>query len=314
MKKLYTLGFSFLFFISIAHTQIIFEDNFDSYTIGNMLDQNPDVWGVWSGLNNANENIIVTDLYANSGTQSGFIDAGAGPQDVILNLGNQTTGAYELNFNMFIPANKTAYFNIQGLISPTGGAGGGGNGVFNSPNLVFNNTASADGMPGRGGAYPNVDSAVPDYFWEYPEDTWFPIRILFLPDSSTWKMTVNNIALETQDMDADQVVGGIDFYAIDANNEYYVDDFVFQIPDLTAVELTEANILSAYPNPVLDEFVILTEDKVDQVDIYSIIGQKVISISPNVISPRINLAGLQSGSYFVKIKIGDSFKTIKITK
>ncbi len=314
MKKIYLIALAFITIASHLNAQVIFNETFETYDLGDMLNQNTELWGVWSGNNNAAEDIDISDAYANSGTKSGFIGPGQGPQDVLLNLGNKTTGVYQLTFQMFIPTGKTAYFNIQGMLSASGGAGNGGNGIFNSTNLVFNNTQNPAGGPGIGGAYPGINTGDANYVWDYPEAAWFPIVITFYPDSSQWQMSVNNVEIPRQNMDEDMVVGGIDFFAIDANNEYYIDDLVFTEGDLTDVKNQEAKVLSVYPNPVVNELFIQTEEEVNEIVVYDILGQLIMRKQVNIISPSINLSDLRSGTYLLRIVVGDKTKAIKITK
>lgn len=314
MKKCYLIALTFLATAIHLQAQVIFNETFETYDLGDMLNQNTELWGVWSGNNNAAEDIDITDAYSNSGTKCGFIGPGQGPQDVLLNLGNKTTGVYQLTFQMFIPTGKTAYFNVQGMLSATGGAGNGGVGIFNSTNLIFNNAENPAGGPGIGGAYPALTAGAANYVWDYPEAAWFPIVITFYPDSSQWQMSVNNVEIARQTMSEDMVVGGIDFFAFNANNEYYIDDVVFTEGDLTDIKSQEAIVLEVYPNPVVDELFIRTEEEVDELILYNILGQAVIRKQTNQISPSINLGELRSGTYLLKIVIGEKSKTIKISK
>ena len=71
--------FALLFIITSSNAQIIDED-FEGYTLGPMGSQNPSVWGVWSGnTSNLTESITVSNAFASSGSQSGFIGSGPGP-------------------------------------------------------------------------------------------------------------------------------------------------------------------------------------------------------------------------------------------
>ncbi|MFT7450104.1 MAG: hypothetical protein ACI9VN_000817 [Patescibacteria group bacterium] len=318
MKKFYFLFFAALFASMAVNAQLI-DENFDGYTLGDMNDQNPDVWGVWSGSNNGGESIGVSNAFAASGTQSGFIGAGPGPQDAILRMGNiEENGTYELSFNMYIPAGKTGYFNLQGETTNSGGAGGGGAGVFNSSNLVFNNTDSANGMAGLGGAYGNVDDADPTYSWDYPEDSWFLVHILFVisddSDSTGWTMSINDVELEKQDYAADGIIGGIDFFGINANNEYYVDDILFDEVIMINTENPVLRSMKVYPNPVADMLTIETTEQVDEITIYNLLGSPVLNTTPNVLSPVLDMSSFSAGLYMVEVKIGDDTRTIKVTK
>ncbi|MBT0608266.1 T9SS type A sorting domain-containing protein [Aequorivita echinoideorum] len=316
MKKIYLLAFALGAFAFSSNAQII-NDDLESYSLGPVHE---DHWSSWSGDAGA-EDLIIQTAFANSGTQSGVIGPGdvpnGGPQDALLLLGNRTSGTYYLRFQMYIPAGKSGYFNFQGTTTANGGAGTstttGNQGIFNSPNLVFNNAQSASGAPGLGGAYGNIDDADPIYTWTYPEDQWFPVDITFNVDAGLWTMTVAGDEIPSQLFDDENVLGGIDFFAIDPNNEYYIDDVLFDDEVLGTNDFS-ADAFSVYPNPVKDILNISSKAAVDSVVVYDILGKQVLSAQPNAISPKVDMSGLTSGAYLVNVTIGNASKTVKVIK
>ena len=92
-------------------TFAIFEDNIDSYAEG-PVSPNADWWTTWSGTEGGAEDGIVTTEQAASAPNSVLIAEGQ-TQDIVLLLGNQTSGAYRVQWKEYIPAGATAYFNIQ---------------------------------------------------------------------------------------------------------------------------------------------------------------------------------------------------------
>ena len=313
MKKIYSFIIAFAF-IAGAQSQII-DDDFESYDLGQIGAANTDVWSVWSGTPTgpSAEDLTISDVETSSGDRSGFIGPGPGPQDVMLLLGNLTSGDYTLVFNMFIPTGKTGYFNIQGL-TEGGGAGDGGMGVFNSNNIVFNNTESANGAPGLAGFYPNADDPDPTLSWAYPENEWFEISIYFDVSNIQYTMTVDGVDVETQFFNSDSVLGGIDFFAINENNEFYIDDVLF-IEGALNTEDFVTNDFSVYPNPVQDILNIRTTTSVDSIQVYDVLGKLVIQKNPNIVSPTVDMSGLKSGVYFVRINSSEGIsETIKVVK
>ncbi len=312
MKKNYLLGLALLFAITM-NSQII-DDDLESYDLGQIGAANTDVWSVWSGTptDATAEDLTISDVTTASGDRSGFLGAGPGPQDVMLLLGNQTSGTYTLQFNMFIPTGKTGYFNIQGE-TENGGAGDGGMGVFNSFNIVFNNTQSASGAPGTAGFYPTVTDNEATVSWSYPENEWFEVLIFFDVDLLEFSMTVAGNEIETQFFSADGTLGAIDFFAIDANNEFFIDDVLFVEGTLSTPEFSEDTI-SAYPNPVVDVLNINTRTNVSTIEIFDTLGKRVALSNPNSISPSMDMSTLKSGIYFVTITAEDSSQTIKVIK
>ena len=306
MKKNYILAFTAFVFTAFS-VNAQFTDNFEAYPVDPYHGGN---WSSWGGTAGA-EDIIVSTTYAFDGSKSGKI-SGTGAQDAILRLGNKTSGVYNLSFQVYIPTGKSGYMNFQGTTTAAGGTGGGGAGVFNSPNLIFNNVLSASGAPGLGGAYGNVDDPTAIYTWTFPQGTWFPIVISFNLDTGFWTMSINGNALPAKPFDDEIVLGGIDFYSFDTNNEMYLDAIIFS--DALSVDESSLNLFNAYPNPVKDYLYLSSQATVDLVEVYDILGHNIMSINPNAISPKVDMSNLASGTYLVKVTIGNQSKTMKIIK
>ncbi len=283
-----------------------FSDDFESYPLGTYHGGN---WSSWGGTPGA-EDIIVSDAFAFDGTKSGFI-GGSTVQDAILVLGNKTTGSYGVSFQAYIPAGKSGYFNFQGTLTANGGATA-GTGIFNSPNLIFNNVMSPSGTPGTGGSYPNVDDEVATYTWSYPEGAWFPIEIIFDVDAALWTMTIDGNTMAPQLFDAENVLGGIDFFSFDTNNEMYIDAIVFS--ETLSVDEEALTYFKAYPNPVDDYLHIASKTVVDSINLFNIMGQKILTFTPQSVSPIIDMSALASGAYILKAVTNGQSKTLRIIK
>ncbi len=304
MKKIYTLALS-AFLVSVtANAQ--FNDDFESYTLGNMADQNPTVWSNWSGdpVGAATENIEIVDFYAQSGFQSGSIGAGPGPQDAVMNLGNKTTGEYRLDWYMYIPGTKTGYFNIQGQLTPTGGADAGA-GIFNSGNLGFN----TDGL--EPGVYTDATTGESG---TYPADDWFLVSIDVDMAGPTFAVSIDGTLVNATPVPfaGDTTLGGIDFYAVDANNEYYVDTILYV--DLLSTDDFAQKGFSAYPNPVNNVLNLNAKEAISSVSIYNVLGQEIYTANVDALTTSIDTSSFASGAYFVKVNIAGTEGTVKILK
>ncbi|MBG43429.1 MAG: hypothetical protein CL530_05615 [Aequorivita sp.] len=300
MKKIYLLAFAIGAFTFSANAQII-EDDIESYSLGPLFE---DHWSSWSGAPGP-DNAVVTDEFAQSGSQSIFI-GGDGVQDALLLLGNQTVGEYELTFSMYIPTDKTGYINFQGA-TENGGAGAGGAGVFNSGNITFN----LDGL--SPGVVEDIDADGTVYnTYSYPQNFWFEVKFLFDIDALTYTLSIDGVEGDPVAFGSDATVGGIDFFSIDANNEYYVDDVVFS--STAGVEDFAADSFKVYPNPVKDVLNISTKTAVDNVTIYDVLGKAVLTVNPDAISPKVDMSGLSSGAYLVQVTIGNATNTVKVLK
>ncbi len=76
---------------------------------------------------------------------------------------------------------------------------------------------------------------------------------------------------------------------------------------------TDSNF-SYYPNPVDERLNISSNGIVETVQIFNMVGQEVIQVEPNTENPQINMSGLQSGAYMMKISINGSAQTFRIIK
>ena len=308
MKKIYLLALA-AFTLSLGVNAQIIEDDFEFYALGDMGLQNPGVWSVWSGVPDDGSNITVVDDIT-IGVQSGYVGPGS-VQDVILVLGNQTSGDYHVVFQMYITGGSTGYFNLQGETEDPGtgfqGAGAGGAGVFNSSNIYFNNGAAAPGV---------VEDQTTGETGTYPEDAWFQVVIYFDVDALTYQMTVDGTLVNAVPVpfQADATLGGIDFFSIDANNNYWLDNLVFDLGPFAAIDDFSTSNFSVYPNPVQDVLNIRTSTTVDAIAVYDVLGKLVLSTTPDAISPTMDMSSLNSGVYLVQVTIDGASKTVKVIK
>jgi len=307
MKRFYLLALAACALTLSVNAQLI-DDDFEFYTLGDMGLQNTAVWSTWSGVPDSGENIIVVDDITID-AQSGYIGPG-GSQDCLLLFGNLTSGDYTALFQMYITGGSTGYFNIQGATEDPGtgfqGAGNGGGGVFNSSNLYFN----------QGGAAPGtfVDQTTGET-GTYPEDAWFPVSVYFDVDGLTYEITIDGSLVHAVPVpfQSDSTLGAIDFFSIDASNNYWVDDLLF-VDGIFGNDDFAANNFSVYPNPVTDILNIRSVATVDAIAVYDVLGKLVLAVTPEIISPSIDMSALNSGVYLVKVTIGDSSKTVKVIR
>jgi len=308
MKTKLLFLFAFALISCSLHAQII-EDDFEFYTLGDMGVQNPSVWSVWNGDPAAGGGIIVAG--DGSGGQAGYI----GPdsvQDALLLFGNETSGDYVLAFDMFITAASTGYFNIQGETETNAGtgyegAGDGGAGVFNSGNLYFN----------QAGANPGVfeDDATGET-GTYPEDAWFPVFLYFDVDALTYEINIDGMDVHDTPVpfQGDATLGAIDFFSIDTDNNYWIDNVLFVDLIIDAIDDFSAANFKLFPNPVSDVLQIQSAAVISEIEVYNMLGKQVLAATPNAISPSIDMSALSSGVYLIAVTIDGTSKTFKVVK
>ncbi|MDC8004770.1 T9SS type A sorting domain-containing protein [Aureisphaera galaxeae] len=215
MKNKYFLAMVLSACFAIFSAQAQFTDDFNWIDIGEC----PPWWSSWTG------ECISVGNGGCSPPYNGYMrpsDPGAGDVvDPVLNLGNQTSGLWSLKFCMYVPSNREAYFNLQGIVPVGGGEWIVGNIHFNQDLLT----------PGEG----LIDnSALGAVTYNFPHDQWFDIEMNFDLtggiDNATWEFIVDNgtvLPAGTPFTDSNGTVptslGGVNFFSISADNEYFID-------------------------------------------------------------------------------------------
>ncbi len=74
------------------------------------------------------------------------------------------------------------------------------------------------------------------------------------------------------------------------------------------------NNFSYYPNPVEQRLNISSNGIVEDVQIFNMLGQEVIHVTPNTESPQINMSGLQAGAYMMKVNIEGASQSFRVIK
>ncbi|NNK72502.1 MAG: T9SS type A sorting domain-containing protein, partial [Flavobacteriaceae bacterium] len=69
-----------------------------------------------------------------------------------------------------------------------------------------------------------------------------------------------------------------------------------------------------YPNPVTDVLTMNAQDKIDNVEIYNMIGQRVMTMKPDAVQSQVDMTNLSQGTYFVRVTINNVSETIQIVK
>ena len=69
-----------------------------------------------------------------------------------------------------------------------------------------------------------------------------------------------------------------------------------------------------YPNPVTSTVTLTSQSTIEHIELYSLTGQKVISVSPNSTTSTIDISKLQTGFYLVKTYSGTNTHVFKILK
>jgi len=311
MKKLYLTALFLGAFTLGAQAQVVFTDDFESYDLGPISSQTSN-WRVWSANWSAVEDAKVSDDEARSGVQGLYIDNSQVVDPIFLVPGAPTNGIITVQWYAFIPAGKAGYWNMQGALTA---AGVEWNQHLMGGNVYMNCNGN---MPGEGGVTGQTDCSTFDAVFYYPEDEWFKVTCIYDLDQEVWALNINDVEQFSQyPFEFNNYVftelAGIDFYSATNKNELYLDDFTVA-HGILSTENFAPEVFSVYPNPATDVLNIQSKVAVEKVTVFDTMGRTVLQATPNTISPAINISGLSSGTYFVKVTIDNNSKIVKILK
>ncbi len=288
MKKSY-LFLALVLMISSANAQtILIDDNYDSYNLGFLSAQSPH-WETWSGVEGSGEDAQVTDVQSASNPQAMVIIPN---DDIILILGDQTSSTYTVQWDVYIGAGSTGYYNFQQFGVP---------GDFGGEVQL-----KVDG-------FMQFDFATTVSDVAYPVATWFTLKHVVDLDAATIQIFLDDTEIVNTPYDGGSNLGGIDFFGSTATNLMYVDNLLFAEGILKTTEFMADNF-SLYPNPMKGILNIQSTTPVDTVVLYNLLGEVVLQSAPGIISPSISTSSLASGIYLVQITSGAISKTIKVIK
>lgn len=243
MKKLTFLLIAIVFSVAAVQAQTLpYADDFESYTVGGFLAaQNSTWWTTWTNAPGGNEDGEISNAFANSGAKSVLLDVTGGTgSDLILKLGDRTSGKYELKWMMYVETGKCGYYNIQHTQAP---------GTEWAMEAYFRTSGAGELLAGSSTAIP----------FTYPKDTWFEVKHLIDLDADDIKLYINGtlvhewpISYQASSTTGMKKLGGIDFYAGAASGsgevpKYFIDDVTYRtMPTVLLLEDMEAYALDSY--------------------------------------------------------------------
>lgn len=197
----------------------LFSDDFESFTLGDYVAQSDasGYWTTWTNSPGGSEDAVISSDFNHtaSGANSMLV---SGANDMILKLGNKTSGTYEINFYYYLETGFGGYFNFQKYEAP---------GNEFAVEVYFHED-------GTGRVVQNGD-----HTFTYPKDTWFLITTIIDLDNDLATMSINGTQVhswpfnqQTDGTAGIKQLGGIDFYAgVEQNSgetpKYYTDDIEY---------------------------------------------------------------------------------------
>lgn len=282
--------------------QVVADENFDSYTVGNgiAVDGAAAGWYIWNPSNPAFD-AVVSDEQALSGTQSLKIDQSS-TDDVVWAADEPITdGLVEVSFAMYIPTGQEGYFNLMQSWDPVAT-----NqylwavDVFFGGGIIFPIAESVEGPPGS-----------------FNHDEWFQMKVTIDFAADLGQLYHNDVLLHqwqwslengggNPGLSAFEVVNFFGYGPSEMNGLYYIDDFRVEHTSTTSIaEESTANV-QVYPNPA-NQIVTIDLSNFGQADVsvFDLGGRMVLrqeSLSNN--RTFIDVTPLTPGVYFVDVTNG----------
>jgi len=206
----------------------LINENFDSYTVGTKVRAAAGAtnWTTWSNYS-ASEDAVISNEQSNSGSNSVKFVYG---NDVVLKLGNKTTGHYRIGFDMYVPTGKDGYFNVLH--------------EFNGSNSTWamqvylhltNDGQNSTSTPNIGMIHAGSNSTA-SFTCVY--DQWMHFDIDIDIDNNTASFYVDNTFVASWDWNLDSFGENVTTGHLDAMNffppeaastsMYYIDNIVFE--------------------------------------------------------------------------------------
>jgi len=199
-------------------------DDFESFTAGNYLAVESPYWTTWSELPGSSEDNIIVTTQAHSGTKSVKVD---GLTDLVLPLGDKTSGKYIISFYMYVPSGYYGYYNLLHL---------------------FNGTSSEWGIEvffdAGGSGYGNAGGAN-SFTFSYAYNNWMNLQNIVDLDADHAEIWHEGVLLHEWQWSTGALgdgtlnqLGGLNMYAWNVNGTplYYFDDVHYR--EILPMDLT----------------------------------------------------------------------------
>ncbi len=204
-------------------------DNFDSYAVGaNLAQEAGEPWVVWDYNSGGPLDAVISDAQAFSGANSLLVET---DDDLVLELGTLAEGAYQIDFQIYVPSGNVGYFNIMQRFWSEEESSSGAEGYnFWGVNVWFDDGGT--GVVVAGGQDPRFN---------YTQDVWVAVSALIDLDANEATMSIGGEEVHSWAWDLDILgiggvlncprLGGVDFHGIstDSNDDeasarYYIDE------------------------------------------------------------------------------------------
>jgi hypothetical protein len=135
-----------------------------------------------------------------------------------------------------------------------------------------------------------------------------PSNVLWYDSFDDAQADVNRLALDLP------LENNKTYYAVNDDGEYRSQPFPVTVIVTLNTASFELQNLKFYPNPVSSDLTISNSFPIQSIEIYNLLGQRLINESYDATEVNINVSNLPSALYLVKIKSENEAKEFKIVK
>ena len=97
--------------------------------------------------------------------------------------------------------------------------------------------------------------------------------------------------------------------------DIYLDNVYFWKSSTLGTEEFSIDAFNVFPNPTENNWTIKSSNTIiNTIDVFDVLGKKVLSIKPTIDEVEIDASNLNSGLYFAKIATNKGINTIKLVK
>ncbi|MDR2971226.1 MAG: T9SS type A sorting domain-containing protein [Bacteroidales bacterium] len=220
---------------------VIYETNFDDFTAGSYVAlSDPDWWTTWENKPGTSEDALISTEQAQSAPNSAKCSYNT---DLVFKAGDQTSGEFTIDFDMYIPENGTGYFNLIQLLN--------GDGSIWALDVFFNLKTNPFGLPQ--GTFVGWNDE--ETFFNMPNfDEWFHVSVTVDLDQDLGWLSVAGeqvfewiYSIDVQGDEGIRQLAAVDFWPPTSGSLFYIDNFKFSggggdnfpIMDVTPTSITE---------------------------------------------------------------------------
>ena len=104
------------------------------------------------------------------------------------------------------------------------------------------------------------------------------------------------------------------FFKANGNSPLRIDDVSVVLNAVASRDDLEQFGFKSYPNPANDYINLSAVEKIDQIEVYNLLGQKVLQQKDLNNTTRVDISNLTTGIYIMKVAIEDSIGSFKFIK